>query len=191
MSNSRLVKGNRGPGRGALPSEHALIDRYRRGVLFMLLRQTGDSALAEDLCQETFRIVIERLRTKGLEQPELLNAFIRSTARNVAIGEYRKHTRRKTEADTDAVERAGGPEEDPERIVDRAEHGELVHQVLDELNTDRDRDILYRFYIAEEDKDAICADLGLSTLHFNRVLFRARQRFKELYLARAGGDSDD
>jgi RNA polymerase sigma-70 factor (ECF subfamily) len=172
-------------------AEVAVADRYRRGVLFMLRRQTGDAALAEDLCQETFRIVIERLRTKGLEQPELLNAFIRSTARNVAIGEYRKHARRKTDADTDAVERAGGPGGDPERIVGRAEHGELVHQVLDELNTDRDREILYRFYIAEEDKDAICADLGLSALHFNRVLFRARQRFKELYLARTGGDSDD
>ncbi len=48
------------------------------------------------------------------------------------------------------------------------------------FETDRDRQILYRFYIAEEDKERICADLDLSSLHFNRVLFRARQRFKDL-----------
>jgi hypothetical protein len=27
----------------------------------------------------------------------------------------------------------------------------------------------------------ICRDLQLSDLHFNRVLFRARQRYKELF----------
>jgi RNA polymerase sigma-70 factor (ECF subfamily) len=55
-----------------------------------------------------------------------------------------------------------------------------VRRLIGELDTDRDRQILYRFYIAEEDKERICADLELSSLHFNRVLFRARQRFKEL-----------
>jgi RNA polymerase sigma-70 factor (ECF subfamily) len=36
--------------------------------------------------------------------------------------------------------------------------------------------------VAEEDKARICADLGLSSLHFNRVLNRARDRYRELYL---------
>ena len=45
---------------------------------------------------------------------------------------------------------------------------------------ERDREILLRFYIAEEDKDRIAADYGLSSLQFNRVLHRARQRYKEL-----------
>ncbi|HSS75550.1 MAG TPA: hypothetical protein VLV54_02295, partial [Thermoanaerobaculia bacterium] len=49
------------------------------------------------------------------------------------------------------------------------------------------REILLRFYIAEEDKDRIAADHGLSSLQFNRVLHRARQRYKELFLERTGG----
>ena len=28
----------------------------------------------------------------------------------------------------------------------------------------------------------ICRDLNLSDLHFNRVLFRARQRYRELFV---------
>ena len=35
--------------------------------------------------------------------------------------------------------------------------------------------------MAEDDKERICRDLGLTAVHFNRVLFRARERFKELY----------
>jgi RNA polymerase sigma-70 factor (ECF subfamily) len=61
--------------------------------------------------------------------------------------------------------------------------------VIEELGISRDRDILLRFYIAEEDKERISADFGLSSLQFNRVLHRARERYRERYLervARAG-----
>jgi RNA polymerase sigma-70 factor (ECF subfamily) len=57
----------------------------------------------------------------------------------------------------------------------------VVRQVLGELYSQRDREVLYRFYVAEEDKEQICIDLGLSSLHFNHVLFRARERFRNLY----------
>jgi RNA polymerase sigma-70 factor (ECF subfamily) len=62
--------------------------------------------------------------------------------------------------------------------------------VIDELPTDRDRQLLFRFYIAEDDKERICADLGLTSLHFNRVLHRARERYKELYESRGKRQSD-
>ena len=40
--------------------------------------------------------------------------------------------------------------------------------------------------IAEEDKERICADLGLTSMQFNSVISRALKRFKELYLKRFG-----
>jgi RNA polymerase sigma-70 factor (ECF subfamily) len=61
------------------------------------------------------------------------------------------------------------------------EQAAMVRTVLGELESDRDREILFRFYLAEDDKERICRDLGLTAVHFNRVLFRARERFGELY----------
>jgi RNA polymerase sigma-70 factor (ECF subfamily) len=61
------------------------------------------------------------------------------------------------------------------------EQAALVRAVLGALDSDRDREILFRFYLAEDDKARICRDLGLTALHFNRVLFRARERFGQLY----------
>jgi RNA polymerase sigma-70 factor (ECF subfamily) len=58
---------------------------------------------------------------------------------------------------------------------------DIVRQVISEMRADRDRQILYRFFITEEDKEKICADLDLTSLHFNRVLSRALKRFKDLY----------
>ena len=61
------------------------------------------------------------------------------------------------------------------------EQAAMVRAVLAELDSDRDREILFRFYLADDDKERICRDLGLTAVHFNRVLFRARERFRELY----------
>jgi RNA polymerase sigma-70 factor (ECF subfamily) len=49
------------------------------------------------------------------------------------------------------------------------------------MPNERDIQVLYRFYIADDEKEQICADLGLTSLHLNRVLHRARERFRELY----------
>lgn len=61
-----------------------------------------------------------------------------------------------------------------------------MRKVIQELGTSRDREILLRFYIAEEDKERISSDFGLSSLQFNRVLHRARERYREIYQERAG-----
>lgn len=43
------------------------------------------------------------------------------------------------------------------------------------------RDTGRRFYLGQEDKDALCAELGVDRLQFNRIVHRARERFRELW----------
>jgi len=67
-----------------------------------------------------------------------------------------------------------------ERLIE-LEHGQSVRRLLDELGVRRDREILHRFYVSSEEKADICEEWGLSSLQFNRVLFRARKRYRALY----------
>lgn len=156
-------------------------------MAILLDRHTNGRPEAEDLFQDTFRLVIEKLRRGELREPAKLPGFLAQIARSLAIEHYRKAQRRKTDPDSDAIaevaDASSGGSGPLSELLIREDAG-LVRQVIRELGTERDRDILLRFYIAEEDKDRIKADLGLSSLQFNRVLHRARERYRDLYLER-------
>lgn len=166
---------------GDRQAEDAMVARYSRGVRFLLLGLTNDASRADDLHQETFRLVVEKVRAGELREPSSLPAFIRQLARNLFIAEYRKKAKSPASqsADDDV---AGPPDPTPSPLTHllHKERAGIVRTLLAELKPERDRDILFRFFIAEQGKEEICADYGLTSLHFNRVLHRARQRLKDL-----------
>ena len=65
-----------------------------------------------------------------------------------------------------------------------------VRRIVEELPTARDREIVKRFYLDEQEKEHICSDLGLAPLHFDKVIFRARQRMREQFEAKGFKKSD-
>jgi RNA polymerase sigma-70 factor, ECF subfamily len=172
---------------GEPAAEAELVDRFSRALSFLSRRLTRDDTAAEDLYQETFRLVIEKVRKGELREPERLPGFVSSMARNLFLGSARRGGRReKWQGDSEATETAPDPAPGQLAKLLVKEKAAAVRGVLGELKNDRDREILSRYYIAGEDKEDICRDLELSDLHFNRVLFRARQRYKELFERRQG-----
>lgn len=168
-------------GAGDPVAEQQLVTRYSRPLLFMLRRRCGDMQLADDLHQDVFRIVIERLRDRGIKDPARLAGFIQSTGRNLLIGVIRRRQRRQTYADSDAIAIAADDGiDDQVNQVQAEQTARYLRELLQELGSDRDRAILTQFYLQQRDKREICASLDLSDLHFNRVLYRAKKRFREL-----------
>jgi len=166
-------------------AEEELVARFGEGLTFLLRRWTRGHSDAEDLYQETFRLALEKVRRGEVRDPERLAGFLRSLARNLSIEHYRKAARRgsreeeiETAADVSNPD-SGGMGQLGQLL--RKEKVTLVRRLLEELGSDRDRQILFRFYIAEEDKESIRSDLGLTAPEFNLVLFRARRRYRDLY----------
>jgi RNA polymerase sigma-70 factor (ECF subfamily) len=169
---------------GDRQAEDELVRRFHRGITVILIRSSRDPSVVDDLHQDTFRIALEKIREGAVREPEKISGFIASVARNLVIEHFRKLSARQLSG---APEDAGLTSSDPDPLEGmlEAERAAIVRRVLSEMRSKRDRRILFRFYIAEDEKEAICRDLGLSSLHFNRVLFRARERYRELYEAAA------
>jgi|CXWL01.1.fsa_nt_gi RNA polymerase sigma-70 factor (ECF subfamily) len=170
---------------GDASAEDLLVERFGRGVRLLLRHLTHDGARADDLFQETFRLALEKIRGGQLREPERLAAFLAGLARNLALGDHRKRAAHPV-ADLEAVAEPADREPDPRDLALRREEAQGVRRLLAQLEPERDRQVLFRFYLAEEPKERICADLGLTSLHFNRVVHRARERFRALLAARAG-----
>ena len=169
---TRILKGD-----GSAESQ--LVERYARPVKLILLKRTRDPQLTADLTQDTFVIALQKLRAGELRNPEALAAFLRQIAINLSIEHYRREKR--------YVSNGGGinspqvPHIDQKaEQMDRHQARRALEEVLSELAMPRDREILRRFYLLEEEKSRICGALDLSAVHFDRVLYRAKQRMRNL-----------
>jgi RNA polymerase sigma-70 factor, ECF subfamily len=180
-------------GRGDRAAIEEMDRRYRRGLVFLVMRRTGDAALAEDICQDTLITAIEKLcpidgrLPSGLEKAESLGAFLRGIALNKLTGVWRKEARRATTVDTETVDAAVDENPGPLKEIELDETRTAVKAILDELPVPRDRDILISVYLRDEDRDSICQRLGIDAAHLNRVLSRAKKRFREV-VERADGE---
>lgn len=166
---------------GDRQAEAELVERYSRGVMIIIRREVHETVAVEDLHQEGFRIVLEKIRRGDVREPEKLSGFVCGVARNLVIDHFRRAARQENNAEIEEAVSIPHPAPDQLQELLRKEKADLVRQVLKEMSNERDIQALYRFYIADDDKEQICADLGLTSLHFNRVLHRARERFRELY----------
>jgi RNA polymerase sigma-70 factor (ECF subfamily) len=168
---------------GDAQAEAEMVALYAPNVLRMLQAITGDRWCAEDLTQETFAAVLMRLRMSELDDPGGLGRYLRQTARNLLMANNRKkrlRTRTEIAAETlllEVIDPAPGQLSD---LLHKEELA-LVRQTIAAFRPDRYRQLLYRFYVAGDEKASICADLGLTEVHFNRFLYRARQRFRAAY----------
>jgi RNA polymerase sigma-70 factor, ECF subfamily len=167
-------------GEGDRRAEEEFVRRYQRGLIYLLRRRTGDPQLALDLAQDTFRIAIEKLRQSPIEQVDRVGAYLRGTALNLMSADRRKNTRRATTADSEAIDAVADDAAGPFDHVSSEQVQRVVRTLLNELPVQRDREILIRTYLEDQDKSLICEALGVDSAHYNRVLFRAKQRFREL-----------
>jgi len=178
-------------GSGDHRAEGELVERYGEGLLFLLRRWTRSRDEADDLYQETFRRAIEKIRGGEVRDPENLPAFLRGLARNLTTDHYRRATLRggRETPIEPSLEPQDGATGQLGALLRREKIG-IVRRLLSELPLERDRQVLLRFYIHEEDKDRICDDLALSRSELNVVLFRARRRYQLLFEKTLAGSGE-
>lgn len=171
---------------GERAAEAELVERFSHGLLLMLRRLTRNPALADDLHQETLVLVIGKIRRGEIREPERLAGFIRSTARNLFLVDRRKETRYQSldEGDEPVPAISAVSDRPPAAALDRVlaeEETRQVRALLGELRYERDRQLLIRFYLADDSKEEICQNLEIEPERFNQILHRARERLRELW----------
>jgi len=175
----RIIAGDSG-------AEAELVRLYQKGVAMIIRRILGSASAGEDAAQDTFRKILEKVRRGELREAERLSGFVRSVARNTSLEYLRRARKDDDQEGGDAAEHMSDPAPNQLDEVLSDEKARAVHQIIEELKLKRDRELLRRYYIDEEDKDMICASLSITRAQFNNVISRAKSRFRDLYVQRFG-----
>jgi RNA polymerase sigma-70 factor (ECF subfamily) len=156
-----------------------LYQLFSKGIRFYLCRQLGPQEL-DDKVHDTFVVVVQAIRRGELREPSRLMGFVRTIVRRQVAAHIDKviHTRRE-QIDLESTVRLADPEGNPEEKAMFTQRTALINRVLGELS-ERDREILTRFYLLEQSQDQICSEMGLTETQFRLLKSRAKARFGEL-----------
>jgi RNA polymerase sigma factor (sigma-70 family) len=124
-------------------------------------------------------ITLQKIRNGEIREPEKLPGFIRSVALHLCAAHLREMGR--YEQETDEILNRPEHRLNQYEELSKTEERQIVLQVLAQMKPERDRVVLFRFFIEEETRETICGSLGLSSSQFNVILFRALERYKTLY----------
>lgn len=158
--------------------EH-LYKLFSRGIRFYLCRQLGPQEL-EDKVHDTFLIVVNAIKRGDLREPERLMGFVRTVVRRqvAAYIENAVHTRRE-QADLESGVTVADKKQNPEQEAIGREKAALMKSALESLSQ-RDRDILVRFYLKEQPQEQICQEMSLTETQFRLLKSRAKAKFGDI-----------
>ena len=158
-----------------------LIRKYEKQVHAQALRQIDDFQIAEDIVQETFLQVYQRLET--LEDPKLFPKWLYVIVNHLCIAWHRKNRLQTqpleetdiSEIETEAYSRYVASEH--AKATAEAQR-DLVQKLLAKLK-ENDREVITLHYFEEMTSSEIGTFLGVSENTVKSRLHRARQRLKQ------------
>ncbi len=165
--------------RGEESGMEELYRLFARGIRYYLCRQLGHQEL-DDKVHDTFVIVVQAIRRGELREPDRLMGFVRTVVRRqvAAYIDDVVHSRR-DEMNLDVGVRVADRRSNPEQTAAFRQKVEFMMTVLSSLS-DRDREILTRFYLDEQSQEQICQEMNLSETQFRLLKSRAKARFGEI-----------
>lgn len=168
----------------ALPRYHDILTRV------LCARYIFDQD-AQDLRQQTFLKVIEKIRSTGLREPSKLADYLKGTARHLATAYWRRRrlaavryvepavlrVDEDDEAEDGLLNLPGHDTDSPVQAAERAETGRRVRSALSRLPLPRDREVLVRAYMNDEPSRPMSEAMQMGEKQFNTVVWRAKARF--------------
>jgi len=152
---------------------------FSRGIRFYLCRQLGPQDL-DDRVHDTFVIVVQAIQRGELREAGRLMGFVRTVVRRQVAGYIdRAIQSRKERVDLEQGVHVRDVRLDPEEEAMKRQMEKIAERVLRGVS-DRDREILTRFYLKEQSQEEICREMGLTETQFRLLKSRAKARFGAL-----------
>jgi RNA polymerase sigma-70 factor (ECF subfamily) len=158
-----------------------LLRRYQRPIFGFILRQVGDRTRAEDVFQETFLRIFNRI--DSCRQPDAFKPWAFAIAANICRNEARRDQVRQGTRPVERIEGYAGSDPNPEGAAQASETRRKIEHALQQLPAaQREVFVLYHYTRLSYDEIAEALELPLGTVksRMNAALTGLRQLLAEL-----------
>jgi RNA polymerase sigma-70 factor (ECF subfamily) len=158
----------------------ALVSKEYVGLRLHLTRHTGDAQVAADLLNDAICTTWEKWQAGRIEHPQQIVGYIFQVALNL-LRNHKRHIAERPDKRADIDSCDGLPAAQPWDADGVEGHiAARVKELIRSMRSVRDRTVLVRFYLDEQDRDAICRELKITPAQFAKILYRARGRLRSL-----------
>jgi len=159
--------------------DEALYRNLASGARLFLQRRLATQDV-EDRVHDLFVIVVETIRRGELREPERLMGFVRTVLnRQLSLEISRIVHKRQTSVDLELAGNLTAADPTPEQQAVLHQKIALMKQVLRQMS-DREFEVLTRFYLHEQPPERIRLEMGLTETQFNLLKSRAKAKLTEL-----------
>ncbi|MDD3895347.1 MAG: sigma-70 family RNA polymerase sigma factor [Syntrophomonadaceae bacterium] len=167
---------------GDLGAFEELVDKYKKSVFAIVYRIIGQYQEAEDITQEVFLIVYEKLYQ--FDMGKKFAPWIHKIAVNTTISALRKKKKAiNVNFDETYIQdnTSGSDVDDPQTIFERTELSQFINEVIMEL-PENYRVIIALRYQMDYSNGEIAEVLGISKENVEVKVHRARKAMRNLYM---------
>jgi RNA polymerase sigma-70 factor, ECF subfamily len=170
--------------KGNIDSFNILVNKYELSILRFVYNTVRDREAAEDITQEVFITVYNKLYTFNKEYK--FSNWLFQIARNKCIDYVRKY-KRVYEANVEDMEEIVSREISPEQSTEFKEVKKLVESFIETLN-DTDKQIILLRYSSDHITFTDIAEvLSLGESAVKRRYYKAKERFREYRMVKEKG----
>ena len=162
-------------------------DVFNGGFRYFIRRQLGLSDL-EDSVHDCVLAIITAVRRGDVRQPERFVGFVNTIVRRHIAQKIAERISRRSEFDIESASPLIFRGPSPEARAITTEARTIARLAMDSLSN-RDRDILCRFYLLDQTEGQIRQELNLSFHVFKNIKHRAKNKFAEQWHKHAGSVS--
>jgi len=133
-----------------------------------------------DKVHSIFVDVVLAIQRGQVREPHRLMGFARTIARRKVSGYIDDAaSNRRNQVEIGAAFWLASPRETPETAMISREQQDLVRWTLSHLS-EREGEILSRFYMQEQSQQQICSEMGLTHTQYRLLKWRSKARFEQL-----------
>jgi RNA polymerase sigma-70 factor (ECF subfamily) len=155
-------------------------------IQLKLRRRIRTRQMLEDIQQETLLRVLKTVRDpNGIQDARKLGAFVLAVCHNVTAEQSRSEGR--YDPSEYNFDEHAAPGRDPDEPLINEQRQRLVKKILDKLDH-RDRKLLEARFLEELSPEQVCRRFDVQPDYLRVLIFRAKARFRQEFVRRAGAD---